>query len=692
MIISLKELLKTRLSLTPLFISFIFIAIGYWFLQPDLAVCQEKTVYYLVDSDIYDDLQTEITQFIADVSQDTNSQSQVIISDENKTALEIRQTLANAFNSNNLWGAFLIGRITPAYIQYPGSDEQLSDHPYISYECPYTDEDTDGVFEAASNFSIIPACMPDIWLSRVYPSREGEAGINQIRSYLNKNHLLRNDSSYFNKEMFYHSSIGIAEEGNTYDDFNDIFSDLLMDHPLFSIEDLTISFDTGVYDQIDSFWDAFESNYEILNVNNHGAPTILEFKECDEINVCTAVDVSSVELADKSSHVKLIDLDSCSNGHFTTPNYFAGEALFSGDTLLVIANPEVTLYFSDNLEEKFRTNYYGLGLGFSFADLYSYIDPGHPRHFFGDPTIIFSQRDSNNAPELAINGTVITESVKYELDFGDVADDNSKSVTLSFSNQGESALNIYGRWIQHYVSYNEISSPSSTTGFVFSITEPSYLDHNFEEIIQAGESREFKFTFNPNANDDVPGQAEYKGVFKFMTNDPNIGSFQIVAIGDHVVSSDPPATGDPADPPATGGGGGGGGSGIFGNIDLSELTGYHLDWKEKDGTAVYMPVTDWIKALKGAQTHVEGFAPVLANYIRENFDALERKTKSDQDGFLSKTGTYLFPVLGKVAEIYLYAVDSHELMDNAYIKTTIPVKEFDSLEKQGAAVSLHVVE
>lgn len=148
---------------------------------------------------------------------------------------------------------------------------------------------------------------------------------------------------------------------------------------------------------------------------------------------------------------------------------------------------------------------------------------------------------------------------------------------------------------------------------------------------------------------------------------------------------------DNPDPPSTGGGGGGGGSGIFGTIDLSELTGYHLDWTEKDGTAVYMPVTDWIKALKGAQTHVEGFAPGLAVFVRESFDALETKAKSDQDGLLSKTGTYLFPVFGKIAEIYLDAVNSHELMDNAYLKTTISVDEFNRLNTQGGAVSSHVV-
>ena len=151
----------------------------------------------------------------------------------------------------------------------------------------------------------------------------------------------------------------------------------------------------------------------------------------------------------------------------------------------------------------------------------------------------------------------------------------------------------------------------------------------------------------------------------------------------------------PVTPPESdgdiGGGGGGGGSGIFGCIDPNDLTGYHLDWIAKDGTAVYMPVTGWIKALKGAQTHVEGFSPGLANSIRETFDAFERTANLNHDGLLFKAGTYLFPIFGKAAELYLDVFDSHELMDNAYSDTTISIKEFNYLARQRTAVSSHVV-
>lgn len=138
-------------------------------------------------------------------------------------------------------------------------------------------------------------------------------------------------------------------------------------------------------------------------------------------------------------------------------------------------------------------------------------------------------------------------------------------------------------------------------------------------------------------------------------------------------------------------GGGGGGSGVFGIVSLNNVIGYHFDWSNKDGIAVYMPVTKPFKALKGAQTHVEGFAPGLADFIRGRFDVLERKAKKNPDGSLSKIGTDLFPTLGKIAELYLEIVGEEELSENAYSKTTISIEEYNRLHREGKAISSHIV-
>ena len=135
----------------------------------------------------------------------------------------------------------------------------------------------------------------------------------------------------------------------------------------------------------------------------------------------------------------------------------------------------------------------------------------------------------------------------------------------------------------------------------------------------------------------------------------------------------------------------GDGAGIFGAISINDVIGYHFDAMGKDGTRILMPITWGFKALKGAQTHVEKFAPALANLIRRGFDSLERIAEANKEGLLYRVGTNVFRVLGKIAEIYLDAVDSEELKTDAYINTTISVEEFEKLKKQGKAVAPHIV-
>ena len=138
-------------------------------------------------------------------------------------------------------------------------------------------------------------------------------------------------------------------------------------------------------------------------------------------------------------------------------------------------------------------------------------------------------------------------------------------------------------------------------------------------------------------------------------------------------------------------GGGGGGGGIFGEINFRDVLGYHFDGNNAHGVGVYMPVTNAYKALKGAQTHVESFAPNVASLVRNGFDILEQKAETNKDGFLYWAGTYTFPILGKIAECYLDIVDAESLKLKAYANTTISVEEFNTLKKQGKAIAPHKV-
>jgi parallel beta-helix repeat protein/predicted outer membrane repeat protein len=125
--------------------------------------------------------------------------------------------------------------------------------------------------------------------------------------------------------------------------------------------------------------------------------------------------------------------------------------------------------------------------------------------------------------------------------------------------------------------------------------------------------------------------------------------------------------------------------GIWGDILKSSVIGYHLDGWTAEGIEIYMPVTQGIKALKGAQEYVRSFAPNLARLVRECFDFLERKADADKEGFLYILGTNVFPVLGKIAEESLELIGEDHFIDAAYSYTTISVEEFYKLKKQGSA-------
>lgn len=134
-----------------------------------------------------------------------------------------------------------------------------------------------------------------------------------------------------------------------------------------------------------------------------------------------------------------------------------------------------------------------------------------------------------------------------------------------------------------------------------------------------------------------------------------------------------------------------GGGGIFGDIIKSNVIGYHFDGFRTQGVQVYMPVTQGFKALKGAQEYVRSFAPKLAVTIREIFDFLEQQADADKEGVLYNIGTYIFPILGELAEKTLKVIGEEKYIDAAYSDTTISVEEFTKLERRGQAIAPKVL-
>lgn len=270
--------------------------------------------------------------------------------------------------------------------------------------------------------------------------------------------------------------------------------------------------------------------------------------------------------------------------------------------------------------------------------------------------------------------------------------DSSGEYTVSGLSAGEVYVLAYGtmseiegmpeyirNWYDDAFSCEEADAVTVTVG-----TDKDYIDFRL-------------YTYSDSDTDNMPDQWEIV-YFGDLSNDgfgdsdndgiSDVDEYTKGAAPKEVYTED--QTDDDDDDDDDGGDGGGGG-GIFGAINIDDVLGYHLDGITKKGTRIYMPVTNGFKALKGAQTHIKGFSPALADLIRGGFESIERIAEPKKEGLLYRLGTYGFPVLGKIAELYLKAVGSEQLMTDAYSDTMISVTEFEKLRQQGIAVSPHVV-
>ena len=513
-----------------------------------------RTIYYCVDSVSYNNLATAISQFVADVSKDTNTNYKVfkVIVDNPK---DIRATLKKGYEEDDLWGAFLIGRISP--FTYSGETDsyglpRITNHFYEALYFPIDYVDGGNMIETQFS-NLLPSYWSQIWLGIIYPSKSGFEGVNQIGSYLQRNHLYRLGQLTFQKKFYFSEAMGESDYDFNY--YSSLLSDIFTDHPLFSFNDIDISVEVDANSQKSDFLNALDNNYEMLFLNTHGSPWSIYFTGSNS----TGAWLRSDELPVNARSPKYIEMVSCGTGHFTEENYFAGELLFNGDTLLVFASTEVLLVSDSYITSKFNEDYYALGLGASFADIYVPLMGGQGAlNFFGDPTLVFREKPTQNIPRLTISGIEEVRTHHYLMDFGTVYDNASKTVFLSLSNTGAAPLLMKAFMVSSQNSYNDFYSIGGTNGFLFSFNTPGVL--NLDQQIQAGDTLSLPFRFDPGSIYclDMFGQGcnapwviyspeygRYNGVFSFFTSDPDIPGFIIEVKGynsthdcDAVLSSD----------------------------------------------------------------------------------------------------------------------------------------------------------
>lgn len=493
---------------------------------------RDETIYFFVTEEVNNALYAELSQFMDDVADDTATTTVLEISPENPT--DLLAEIKNAYQNDNLEGVFFIGDVPFFTINIIDWGSFISDHPFRALSCPYIADANDptvlyreGIVSLTSNFHYL-----HIWTSRIKATKLGQDGIEQIRAYLEKNHRMRYAFDNWQEAMHYSTAtprdppIGWPQES---------IQNFFANHPLYRADQVSVDQSLDAFTQRNNWIGAIENNIEIAKIDIHGSPTYIQFQGEDTND---NIDFSASDLLGISIRSKILEFDSCSVGNFSVQNYLAGDLLFNGDTLMVRAFTSPTFMV---LYEDFRLDndgfYRAYAYGASPSDVYCFLIPGEPIHFFGDPTVPLRKVDlSHPRPRLFLNGEHFTESFDYPIDMGDVEDTNTSRVIFELANTGTDVLEVRGNMFSGSTICANGEHVASQSDFIFEISGVIKSGFSYKILVLPGEVGRFTMNFTPGYNNDktLPSGAVYDALFSLSTNDPLSPAFLLRPFGRHI--------------------------------------------------------------------------------------------------------------------------------------------------------------
>ncbi|MDD2760980.1 MAG: hypothetical protein PHH11_11885 [Methylomonas sp.] len=478
---------------------------------------QPKTIAFVVEPSIATAINKNLTNFIEEVKRDTGASTVIIDSPAEPDVL--KETL---FNVPNLWGAYFIGAIPilKEHIKTGNIDiYNVSDNYYRSHYCPYGSITAQSfnmfVVEAQSDFSILSVCESDIWLARLKGTTSTKE-VDEINRYLQTNVVeRRNVDGYTNNMTF----IAATREKM----FDSGFADLFNNHPLFASTQIFAPELPTASERRDAIVDCLQSSETICKINAHGAPdrVVINGVTLGDDIWFTSNDTEPLNISSK-----IVELESCSTGNFSVENFLAGKILFNNKTLLVKANPMDTFYTNDGLSREANGMYYALGSGRSVADVYTRMQQGEPPHFFGDPTILLKERKLlADRPMLVIENRRYHEPFTYNVTAESTSGATVEKV-LTIYNAGKSDLVLNGWAIGSFHTVDDRVPDCAVCQIAFQLNPPL---NGFETKIKvlAGKSASLRFVFDPTPPSGQIQKGEHATKFRFSTNDPEIGAFDI---------------------------------------------------------------------------------------------------------------------------------------------------------------------
>lgn len=480
----------------------------------------KSSIAIVIDSSsTYAALKSKISRFRFDIIRDTGARVKIILPPSSQgwsNVAAVKSALAREYNSSNLVGAILVGDIPAPYFEYQHSGSTPSDWYYQDMSDKFIDEDGDWRFEREHYMTETDITRREIWTGRLKPPVGGAEGIEMLSKYLDRNHAYRTGQLAYDKQMLFFNSILINHKD---DDIPDVTDDQYVDL-VRQIGSYTGLYEPGQDKDVDYVYsDVLEEqkdqylkklsdvSYDFVFVNVHGSWGSQWLGE--------NVYVSRQEIRDVKSKTFFVELASCSNGDFTAEDYFAGNLLFSGNTLVVAANSTVAMLMNSH-RVGFLKGFQPLRLGVSFGQMSLNDNSFLVRHLFGDPTLQLRKKPSGPLPAVQVDGGIIN--------FGPVKKGGKISLPVIFGNTGQSQLVV-----ENLLLYESIDTePLPENGPVGFVTYQAEGDSRWLQPIRVPPKTSTKvlFTISISKNLDLDldphiSGGQYSATGAFFTNDPN---------------------------------------------------------------------------------------------------------------------------------------------------------------------------
>lgn len=504
-----------------------------------------RVVAYVVEENAKDALGELLAQFSAVVANDTRSTIRILTVNTATKPTEIRKSLQAI---DNLWGVFLIGDV-PSSTQIISNQfvnyKRIDDGYYRLLKCSQFEQLDDFNFSipnGGSDLWVDPNCRHGNWVSRIIGRSPGR--LDDVVAFLKKDLELRHSSNWLPKfesqVLAWFGSIRKVYKESDQTIFPDL-STLYADNPLYKSTQIS-QFDVPNHtaqDMLNNFKSCLLSPTEICAINVHGNGNGIQIEGQGKLGEEYSSDVIGIDsntIAGWPIKAKVINMISCGPGDFSQNNFFAGNILHSGDTLLVTTPTQVIASSSTVMAGQSVTEHPSLGMGASFAE----VDPldSSPMHYFGDPTITLRTKPQGAQPIMVINGERYHSTTSVvPLIFPDSLQNTLVKTTLRVGNAGTANLKIRLGLNQDHTGVDRanpcLSGCSRSLAFNIADNLPWIKPTNeldafpsYEIItIAPGAQRNITFSFQPALLTYEDGSKKtaygsYTGTWFMISNDP----------------------------------------------------------------------------------------------------------------------------------------------------------------------------